>query len=289
MLNKKICLLPCNGLDKALGVITREVALKLCEKDKEMNLICPVLFNTNFAKYKEILQDAYLIVLDGCATRCAAKLANGKEHKIDKKIFIPDLTKKFQLKAGKELVLNEEGKKLVQKITEHILYEVIPELTKPQREVTKERTFEKIDYFETTVDKYHFRVPKEGYYFTENDCWVKNEGKTALIGITDYFQNKAGDIIFIDLPKIGTSLEQFDEAADFESVKALLQLLTPVSGTVIEINSKLEETPEFLNVDAYEGGWVVEVELTDFEEDKELLMDGSTYFEYMKRKIIEEN
>ena len=286
---ERICLLPCNGLDKAHGVITREVAVKISADDSNIELICPVLYNTNEKKYSEILQESKIIVIDGCATRCAAKLADDKGLKISKRVFIPDMSKKYQLRPSKELVLNENGKKLVNKITDEITRDLLPELTSIEKLEEKERKFEGIEYFETTVDKYHFRVPKNGYYFTENDCWVKVEGKTALIGITDYFQNKAGDVIFVDLPSIGSEIEQFDEAADFESVKALLQLLTPVSGRIIAINTRLEETPEFLNVDAYEQGWVVELELADFEEDKELLMDGPTYFEYMKRKIVEEN
>ena len=285
----KICLIPCNGLDKAHGVITREVAIKISANDENVELICPVLYNANEKKYSDILLDSKIIVIDGCATRCAVKLADDKGLKISKRVFIPDMSKKFKLHSGKKLALNEEGVKLVGKIADEVVRVEIPELTSTTQPKEKERKFENIEYFETTVDKYHFRVPKEGYYFTENDCWVKIEGKTALIGITDYFQNKAGDVIFVDLPTVGEKIDQFDEAADFESVKALLQLLTPVSGKIIAINSRLEETPEFLNVDAYEQGWVVEVELADFEDDKELLMDGPTYFEYMKRKIVEEN
>ncbi len=285
---KKICLLPCNGLDKALGVITREVSIKVIEMDSSIDLICPVLYNTNEKKYDEILKNAKIIVIDGCSTRCAAKLAETKGQKISKRVFIPDMTKKFQLRPGKNLVLNTDGEKLVEKIAAEIITKFITELS-TITEKKEERKFVGVEYLETTVDKYHFRVPKEGYYFNENDCWAKIEGKTALVGITDYFQNKAGDVIFVDLPTIETKIEQFDEVADFESVKALLQLISPVSGNIIDVNNELENSPEFLNGDAYEQGWVAEIELAALEEDKELLMDGPTYFEYMKRKIVEEN
>jgi len=117
---------------------------------------------------------------------------------------------------------------------------------------------------------------------------VKPEGKTALVGITDYYQNKAGDIIFVELPEIGTEFNQFDEIADFESVKALLQLISPVSGKILAINKALPDNPEMLNQKAYEQGWLVEVELADFEDDKELLLNGPEYFEFMKKKIAEE-
>ncbi len=90
------------------------------------------------------------------------------------------------------------------------------------------------------------------------------------------------------MPEIETQVEQFDEIVNFESVKAMLSLISPVSGVVRVINYKLEDEPNLLNDDPYEQGWTIEITLADFEEDKELLMDGKTYFEYMKKKIEEE-
>jgi len=283
----KICLIPCNGLDKPLGVVTREVALKLTQKHPNLELICPVLFNVKAEKYEKQLEAARIFVLDGCATRCATKLVDNKSYKISKKIYIPDMVKKFQLNTGKELILNEAGNKLVDKIVEGISDDLAKEAEQDDQEpIVKE--FGKIDYFEVTVDKFYFRVPKDGYYFNENDCWVKPEGKTAFVGITDYYQNKAGDVIFIELPEVGKKFDQFDEIADFESVKALLQLISPVTGKILNVNKALPNNPEMLNQDAYEQGWLVEMELADFEEDKELLLTGPEYFEFMKKKIAEE-
>ncbi|MGV9141989.1 MAG: glycine cleavage system protein GcvH, partial [Promethearchaeota archaeon] len=166
---------------------------------------------------------------------------------------------------------------------------IIEELQKPEeKEEIQKREFEKIEYFETTVDKYRFRVPKKGYYFNENDCWVKPEGNTALLGITDYLQTNAGDILFVDLPKVGEEIEQFDDVGSFESTKTVLQLISPASGEIISVNRNLEEHPELLNEDPYQKGWFFEVKLKNFEEDKEFLMDCSSYFDYMKNKAEKE-
>jgi len=281
---KKRCVLPCNGLDKSLGVIARNAALKLIELDPDIQLICPVLLNSGDKKYEEILKQSDIIVIDGCMTRCATKLLDQRSLRPKKKIFTPNITKKYKLKPGKSLILNEEGKKLADSIATEIL-----DLFKESKEETTEtREIGHIEYFETTVDKFHFRVPKTGYYFNENDCWIKPEGNRALMGISDFLQNKASDIIFVEFPEVGLEFEQFDDVGNFESVKIVLQLISPSSGKISKVNKELEKSPGLLNQDPYGKGWFIEVELKNFEEDKELLMDGPAYFEYMKEKIEEE-
>ena len=92
------------------------------------------------------------------------------------------------------------------------------------------REFREQEYFNVSIDKYYFTVPKEGYFFNENDCWIKTNRNTALIGISDYLQNAASDIMFVDLPEIGMDVEQFDDVGSFESTKTVLQLISPGSG-----------------------------------------------------------
>ncbi len=283
-MGKKVCVLPCNGLDKSLGVVARNVALKLIEKNPDIELICPVLLNTGDEKYEELLKESDIIVIDGCMTRCATKLLDERSLRPGKKIFTPDMVKKYKLNPGKSLILDEEG----QKLAEFIASEILESLKESEGEVAEIRELEEIEYFETTVDKFRFRVPKSGYYFNENDCWVKPMGKKALMGISDFLQNMASDIIFVEFPEIGLEFEQFDDIGSFESIKIVLQLITPASGKVVAVNKELEKSPELLNQDPYGKGWFVEVELKNFEEDKELLMDGPAYFEYMKKKIEEE-
>ncbi|MFO7794674.1 MAG: putative zinc-binding protein [Promethearchaeati archaeon] len=284
-MTEKLCVLPCNGLDKSLGVIARNVALKLNEKKPEIEIVCPVSLNRGDEKYEEIVEDSKVLVIDGCMTRCATDLIEEREEKIFKRIFIPDMIKKFDFKPGTGLVLNQDGKNLINAIVKSI----IEELEKPKEKSITKKKFEEIEYFKTTIDKYHFRVPKEGYFFNENDCWIKPEGDTALMGITDYLQNKASDILFVDLPEIGKEIEQFDDVGSFESTKTVLQLISPGSGKVINVNRNLEDSPELMNQDPYEQGWFLELELRNFEEDKQLVMNGTNYFNYMKNKAEKES
>lgn len=140
------------------------------------------------------------------------------------------------------------------------------------------------DFFEIKADKWTFRVPKNRFY-NENDCWAKVDENIATVGITDFLQNMVGDVIYVQLPTIGATLEQFDEISSFESVKTVLDLLSPVSGVVREVNEELRQRPELVNQDPYGKGWFVKIEVKDFEVDKENLLNPEAYFEVMKRKI----
>ncbi|MCW4039046.1 MAG: glycine cleavage system protein GcvH [Candidatus Bathyarchaeota archaeon] len=138
--------------------------------------------------------------------------------------------------------------------------------------------------FEFKVDKWTFRVPRDRFY-NENDCWVKLDGSRATVGITDFLQNMASDIIYVELPEPGTVVEQFDEAGSFEAVKIMLDLISPVNGVVKEVNEELLEKPELANQDPYERGWFVKMEVADFDVDRENLLDATGYFEVLKRKV----
>jgi len=125
--------------------------------------------------------------------------------------------------------------------------------------------------------------------YNENDFWVRIDGKIGTVGITSYLQNHLSDIIFVSLPPIGTKIEQFGEAGSFESVKAALDVISPVSGSVVEVNNELVNSPDLANSDSYGKGWFVKIELTDFDSDKENLIDAEGYFEVMKKKVEKEH
>jgi glycine cleavage system H protein len=138
--------------------------------------------------------------------------------------------------------------------------------------------------FEIKVDKWTFKVPRDRFY-NENDCWAKLDGTLATVGITDFLQNMASDIIYVELPDIGTELEQFDEAGSFEAIKTMLDLISPVSGVVQEVNGELLEKPELVNQDPYHQGWFVKIAVKNFEADRENLIDAGEYYEVLKRKV----
>lgn len=140
------------------------------------------------------------------------------------------------------------------------------------------------DFFQLKVLKWTFRVPK-GLFYNENDCWAKIEGDKARVGITDFLQSMATDIIFIEIKDVGTEIEQLDEVASFESTKTILDLISPVSGVIVEVNEKLSERPELINQDPYGEGWFAVLKLKNFENDRENLLDAQKYFEVLKRKV----
>jgi len=138
--------------------------------------------------------------------------------------------------------------------------------------------------YQIKVDKWTFRVPKELFY-NENDCWARIEGDTAKVGITDFLQNMISDIIFVKFNDLGSRAEQFDEIASFESTKSVLDLLSPVSGTIKEVNEKLNQSPELANKDPYGEGWFAIIKLENFENDRQNLLTAQDYFEVLKRKV----
>jgi glycine cleavage system H protein len=104
--------------------------------------------------------------------------------------------------------------------------------------------------------------PADLLYSKEHE-WVKVDGDTATIGITDYAQNSLGDIVYVELPKIGAQVAQYGSVGVVESVKAVSDLFTPVGGEVLEVNNELENDPALVNREPFQGGWMFKVKLTD--------------------------
>ena len=116
----------------------------------------------------------------------------------------------------------------------------------------------------------------ENLKYTVSHEWVKIEGEKATIGITDYAQDNLGDVVFVELPKVGLDVEAAKEAAVIESVKTAADVYTPVSGKVTKVNSSLEKDPSIINSDPYGKGWIFEIEIGN-KDDIEKLMDAQIY------------
>jgi glycine cleavage system H protein len=112
--------------------------------------------------------------------------------------------------------------------------------------------------------------PEDLLYSKEHE-WVRLNGDTATIGITDYAQSSLGDIVYVELPRVGKQIEQFGNIGVVESVKAVSDLFTPVSGEVLEVNASLESDPAAVNRDPYGDGWLFKVKLKDTNEKNNLL------------------
>jgi len=121
-------------------------------------------------------------------------------------------------------------------------------------------------------------TPEDNKYAKSHE-YVHVEAGIGTIGITDYAQKELGDVVFVELPQVGTQLEAADELGSIESVKAVSELFAPVSGEVVEINETLAEKPELVNTDPYGDGWMIRVRLSDPTELDDL-MNAEEYEEY---------
>jgi glycine cleavage system H protein len=115
-----------------------------------------------------------------------------------------------------------------------------------------------------------------GLLFSKDHEWVKLDGDVATIGITDYAQSSLGDIVYVELPRVGATLTQFAGIGVVESVKAVSDIFTPLGGEVLEINSALEADPALVNREPFDGGWFYKLKLGD-DAEKSNLMSGADY------------
>ena len=121
----------------------------------------------------------------------------------------------------------------------------------------------------------------EGLYYSESHEFVKVEGDFGYIGITDYAQNALGNVVYVDMPEVDDEVTAEEDFGAVESVKAASDLISPVSGTVVEINEALEDEPELLNKDAFEN-WIIKVELSD-KSELDNLMDAKAYEQFCNK------
>ena len=124
-------------------------------------------------------------------------------------------------------------------------------------------------------------VPEELRYTKEHE-WIRVEGDSVVIGVTDYAQNALTDVVWVELPEMGAVVGSMDSFASVESVKSVSEIYAPISGEVIEINESLEDSPELINEDPYGEGWICKMSISDNSELASLL-DGTAY-----RGLIEE-
>ena len=121
----------------------------------------------------------------------------------------------------------------------------------------------------------------EGLYYSESHEFVRVEGNVGFVGITDYAQNALGNVVYVDMPEVDDEVTAGEEFGAVESVKAASDLISPVSGTVVEINEALEDTPELINQDAFEN-WIIKVELSD-KSELDNLMDANAYADFCEK------
>ncbi|HAH86564.1 MAG TPA: glycine cleavage system protein GcvH [Armatimonadetes bacterium] len=117
--------------------------------------------------------------------------------------------------------------------------------------------------------------------YSDTHEWAKIDDDTAVVGITDHAQSELGDIVYLELPEVGSTVEKGDVFGTLESVKTVSDLISPVSGEITEANSELSDTPEVINNEPYEGGWLVKIKLSNPAEVN-TLMDADAYEQFIQ-------
>ena len=128
-------------------------------------------------------------------------------------------------------------------------------------------------------NQYMANIPENLRYSKDHE-WVAVDGETATIGITDYAQHQLGDVVYVELPKAGETFTEHEAFGSVESVKAVSEIFTPISGEVTEVNDGLNDTPEVVNADPYEGGWMVKLKMSSTGEI-DALLSAAEYEEYL--------
>jgi len=124
-----------------------------------------------------------------------------------------------------------------------------------------------------------YDIPEDLHY-TREDEWARSEEDRILVGVTDYAQQQLGDVVFVELPEVGASVEKGDPFGVIESVKAVSDLYAPVSGDIVDVNHDLADRPELVNEDCYGDGWIVAIAPTD-PADVEELLDAAGYAQHL--------
>ena len=125
-------------------------------------------------------------------------------------------------------------------------------------------------------------IPEDNLYTREHE-WVRIEGNKAEVGITEHAQKSLGDIVYVELPEIGDEIVAGDEFGSIESVKAVNSLYMPMSGNIIAVNTELKDSPETINEECYDEGWLIRFELSNQEESSELL-SSKDYKEFLQEE-----
>ena len=282
----KTAVLSCTGLDKPEGSVAREVAIRMAAV-ADSEIVCPVLLNRSLARYKKVFAESSLIVVDGCSTRCASKLAESLDLKIDRKVLIAGALKSSGMTLEPTLRLASNGEALAKTIAEGLAQSFLAPAPALASGASSTEFPLPGDYMVVTHDKFEFRIPAAGYWFNENDVWVRPIGDVARIGISDYMQQSLTDINFVDAPAIAQAVEQFGELGTLESSKAVFEVVAPVAGTVVAVNPEVISNPTLINEDPYGKGWILELKLSNWPGDQELLLNSDAYAKTVKHKAEE--
>ena len=143
------------------------------------------------------------------------------------------------------------------------------------------------EFLEMTVDKFTFRVAIDRLY-TREGLWEKKEDALVRIGLSDFVQQRSGDVAFAEIKSVGTMLAFDDEIASIETIKVNISLGSPLAGRILEINPVMETAPETLNLDPYDQGWLALLEPSDWNVDQARLLNARAYLDIIRSEAEQE-
>ena len=125
-----------------------------------------------------------------------------------------------------------------------------------------------------------YQVPDNLYYTKEHE-WARSLDGTVVVGVTDYAAKTLNDVVYVSLPSVGQNIQQSISFGTIESIKAVSELYSPFSGTILQVNSELSSRPELVNKSPYEEGWIIEIKPVNIEKEKQVLLDSKQYLELL--------
>ena len=143
------------------------------------------------------------------------------------------------------------------------------------------------DFLETTVDKFTFKVATDRRY-TPEGVWAKEENGRVRIGLSDFVQQRSGDVAFVEIKPAGTVMAAGEELAVIETIKVNITYASPVNGKIVEVNPAMNDAPEAINQDPYGAGWLAMMNVADWDAQRVKLLDPQSYFKIMKGQAEEE-
>jgi len=267
-------ILPCAGYDRPGGKISRLVIDLLQSSDSSFVVgSIGALASERPGEIKD-MRSSDVICIDGCSVHCASKMVqthSAREFESIEVSAIADLE-------------DRDANEKARTIADMVLQLWASASTSTTKKNDTEQSDD--DYLSEMIDKFILRV-KKGLFYSDNDFWVQREDESVRIGLTDLLQQMVSDVYFIDLANIGVHVEFGDELGSFESTKIAMEIIAPLSGTVIEKNTMLEDSPEFVNEDPYGKGWLYVIRPDDISE-LDLLKSANEYFAYGTEKAKHE-
>lgn len=265
-------ILSCAGYDRPGGKISREVITILSGEENVVIGSVAALFAERPGEMKDF-RASQVICINGCSTNCASELATAKGVSDISELSIPDYISSDQSDHEKAITVAEVVQSLYQR-------EAVP---RQQAQVNSSEE----DYLLKRIDKFILKVKKDLYY-SDNDFWIKIEGDLIRVGVSDYLQQVISDIYSIELEELGSEVTLADDIGVIESTKTAMEIIAPISGTILKRNEQLYEKPELINESPYDEGWLFVIEPLELTDEIQLLKDAMQYLNYAYEKAIHE-